>query len=76
VTTLRDVFSAGLPLSWNSIEKTMEERPDLWRPDLWRRNSEAFPLRDQFDLEPLVRRSAGPSGGTKELEELRSQAEV
>jgi hypothetical protein len=59
----------GLPLSWNSIEKTMEERPELWKPELWHRNSEAFPLRDQFDLEPLVRRSAGPSDSAKESEE-------
>jgi hypothetical protein len=47
----------------------MEERPELWKPELWHRNSEAFPLRDQFDLEPLVRRSAVPPDSAKESEE-------
>jgi hypothetical protein len=54
----------------------MEERPELWKPDLWRKNSGTFPLKDDYDLESVVRRSLGRSGSTKEIEEGRSQAEV
>ncbi|PSN34798.1 hypothetical protein C0J52_24369 [Blattella germanica] len=48
------------PLSWNDVEKTMEESPELWKPDLWRKNNENFPLRDEFDIQHIVRRSTGP----------------
>jgi hypothetical protein len=58
------------------VEKMMEERPEMWNPDLWRKNSETFPLKDEYDLESIVRRSPGRSDRTKEIEEGRSQAEV
>jgi hypothetical protein len=58
------------------VEKTMEERPELWKPDLWRKNSETFPLKDEYYLDSIVRRSTGRSDSTKEIEEGRSQAEV
>ncbi|XP_023707959.1 uncharacterized protein LOC111864713 [Cryptotermes secundus] len=64
------------PLSWNSVEKTMEERPELWKPDLWSKNSEPFPLKDEYDLESVVRRSPGRSDSAKDIEEARSRAEV
>lgn len=54
----------------------MEEAPELWKPDLWRKNSETFPLRDDFDVEQVVRRSPGRFGSTKEIDEGRSQVEV
>jgi hypothetical protein len=54
----------------------MEERPELWKPDLWSKNSETFPLKDEYDLESVVRRSPRRPESTKELEEGRSQAEV
>jgi hypothetical protein len=54
----------------------MEERPELWKPDLWRKNGETFPLKDDYDLGSIVRRSPGRADSTKEIEEGRSQAEV
>jgi hypothetical protein len=54
----------------------MEDTPELWKPELWRKNSETFPLKDDFDLEYVMRRSPGRFGSTKEVEEGRSQAEV
>jgi hypothetical protein len=54
----------------------MEETPELWKPDLWRKNRDTFPLRDDFDVEHVMRRSSGRFGNNKEVEEGRSQAEV
>jgi hypothetical protein len=54
----------------------MEERPELWNPELWRKNNAAFPLKDAYDMEDIVRRSRGGSDITKEAEESRIQAEV
>jgi hypothetical protein len=71
-----NVLLTGQPLSWASVEKTMEETPELWKPDLWSKNSETFPLRDDFDVEHVMRRSPGRFGITKEIEEGRSQPEV
>jgi hypothetical protein len=54
----------------------MEETPELWKPDLWRTNGETFPLKDDYDIERVLRTSPGRFGSTKEIEEGRIQAEV
>ncbi|XP_069688185.1 uncharacterized protein ETH isoform X2 [Periplaneta americana] len=66
------IHEEGQPLSWNDVEKTMEEAPELWKPDLWRKNGQSFPLKDDIDYQHIVRRSTG----NKEIDEVRSQAEV
>jgi hypothetical protein len=54
----------------------MEESPELWKPDLWRKNGEGFPLKDDYDIQRVLRMSPGRFDSTKELEEGRSQAEI
>jgi hypothetical protein len=54
----------------------MEETPELWKPDLWRKNSETFPLKDDYDLDRVLRIPPERFGSNKEIEEVRSQAEV
>ncbi|GFG39696.1 hypothetical protein Cfor_04781 [Coptotermes formosanus] len=66
----------GQPLSWDSVEKTMEETPELWKPDLWRRNGEIFPLKDDYDIQHVLQRSPGRFGSTKEIQEGRNQGDV
>jgi hypothetical protein len=67
---------AGEPLSWNAVDRMMEETPEMWKPDIWRRNGEVFPLKDDYDIPRVLRMSAGRFGNTKELEEGRSQPEI
>jgi hypothetical protein len=54
----------------------MEETPEKWTPDLWRRNGEVFPLKDDYDIQHVLRMSPGRFDSTKELEEGRSHAEI
>jgi hypothetical protein len=67
---------AGEPLSWNSVEKTMEETPEMWKPDLWRRDGEVIPLKDDYDIQGVLRMPRGRFDSTKEIQEGRSQAEI
>jgi len=53
-----------------------EETPDMWKPDLWRRNGEAFPLKDEYEMRRVLRMSAGRLDSSKELEEGPSEEEM
>jgi hypothetical protein len=54
----------------------MEEKPEMWKPDLWRRNGEVIPLKDDYDIQGVLRMSRGRFDSTKQIEEGRSQAEM
>ena len=71
-----NVLLADEPLSWNSVEKMMEETPEMWKPELWRRNGKVFPLKDDYDMQRVLRMSPGRFESTKEIDEGRSQAEI
>ncbi|KAJ9580941.1 hypothetical protein L9F63_023888 [Diploptera punctata] len=63
-------------VSWNEIEKAMEMNPDIWNPDLWRKNSQFYPMRDEYDIPHVTRRSIGPDNNEKRaVEDSRNQAE-
>jgi len=54
----------------------MEETPEMWKSDLWHRNGEVFPLKDEYNMQRVLRVSPGRFDSTKELEQGRSQEEI